>query len=98
MNHFKTILFLLLIFSQEVFAQDLLNLDQAIAIGLKNNYSIQISNNNATMASNDNYIGNAGILPSLTLNASGNLGSNDVQDNFTNAQGFSIPGLNSNGI
>ena len=85
-----------MLFSHEVFAQELLSLDQAIAIGLKNNYSIRISNNNATMAQNDNYIGNAGILPSLNLNATGNLSNNNINQNYSSGLELNLPGVNSN--
>ncbi|MCK9641483.1 MAG: TolC family protein [Prolixibacteraceae bacterium] len=45
-----------------------LSLEEAIAIGLKNNFSIQIANNDSKIAENNNTLGNAGFLPSLSIN------------------------------
>jgi outer membrane protein TolC len=89
---------LLLLFSQEVFSQELLSLDRAIEIGLKNNFSIQISNNNAEMAQNDNYIGNAGMLPSLNLNASGNKATNDIKQSYSTGNDVSKVGVASDNL
>jgi len=49
--------------------QELLTLDQAIEIGLENNYGIQISRNVAEIAANNRTLGNAGFLPSISANA-----------------------------
>ena len=59
-----------------------LNLDEAIAIGLKNNFSIQIANNDLKIATNNNTLGNAGFLPSLNVNGGikENIASTTTQD------------------
>lgn len=44
-----------------------LNLEEAVAIGLKNNFSIQIANNDSKIAVNNNTLGNAGFLPRLNV-------------------------------
>ena len=98
MKHIYKIVILLLLFSQEVFSQELLSLDRAIEIGLKNNFSIQISNNNAEMAQNDNYIGNAGMLPSLNLNASGNKATNDIKQSYSTGNDVSKVGVASDNL
>lgn len=46
-----------------------MNLEEAIAIGLKNNFSIQIANNDSKIAENNNTLGNAGFLPNVNLNS-----------------------------
>jgi len=46
-----------------------LSLEDAISIGLKNNFSVQIANNDSKIAKNNNTLGNAGFLPSLSLNS-----------------------------
>lgn len=58
-------------------AQDtpLLTLKDAVQIALKNNYNIQLSQNNSTIAANNVTLGNAGFLPLLTGDAAIN-GSN----------------------
>lgn len=44
-----------------------LSLEEAITIGLKNNFSIQIAKNDLQVAVNNNSLGNAGFLPTLNL-------------------------------
>ncbi len=50
----------------QISAQGLLTLESAIEIGLKNQYSIQISKKREIQAQNDNSLGNAGFLPTIT--------------------------------
>ena len=45
-----------------------MGLEEAVAIGLKNNFSIQIANNDTKIAGNNNTLGNAGFLPSVNVN------------------------------
>ncbi len=45
-----------------------MGLEEAVAIGLKNNFSIQIANNDTKIAGNNNTLGNAGFLPNINLN------------------------------
>jgi outer membrane protein TolC len=45
-----------------------LSLQDAIDIGLKNNFSIQIATNDAQIAINNNTVGNAGFLPGINVN------------------------------
>jgi outer membrane protein len=49
------------------FSQQEITLSQAIEIGLKNNYSILLEKNQAQIDINNNTIGNAGFLPSISL-------------------------------
>lgn len=51
-------------------AQNLLTIDEAIEIGLENNYGIQLSKNLTEIAGNNRSLGNAGFLPTLSLTAS----------------------------
>jgi outer membrane protein TolC len=53
-------------------SQEVISLQNALEIGLKNNYSIILQQNDAAMAKNNNTIGNAGFLPSIDLNATQN--------------------------
>ena len=56
----------------QVNAQKAITIDDAIAISLKNNYDILVARNDADIDKINNAIGNAGMLPSVTLNGSGN--------------------------
>ncbi|MEX0661868.1 MAG: TolC family protein [Balneolaceae bacterium] len=64
------LLFALLVISQPVQAQEVLTLDQAIQIGLEENYGVQLSQNQTQIASNNYTLGNAGFFPSIEASAS----------------------------
>lgn len=64
-------------------AQDILRLDDAVAIALKKNYDILIARNDADISKINNTAGNAGMLPDLMLNGSGNLQSNNVHQELS---------------
>lgn len=68
---FYTVLLILpfLIPSQAI-AQQVLTLDEAVAIGLENNYGIMISRNSVEQAENNLSLGNAGFLPVVDATAS----------------------------
>ncbi|MEI7424166.1 MAG: TolC family protein [Prolixibacteraceae bacterium] len=59
-----------------------LNLEEAITIGLKNNFAIQISGNDAKIAANNNSLGNAGFLPviGVTGGVKENIASTNIKD------------------
>jgi outer membrane protein TolC len=63
------------------FAQDL-TLNEAIQIGLENNYSVKIVRNSASMADNNNTLGNAGFLPILTVGAAQNYTTQNAEQQF----------------
>jgi outer membrane protein len=67
-----------------VHAQEKLTLPDAFSIALKNNYSILISRNEGEEAANNNIPGNAGFLPSVSMNASGNKAINDTKQQYSN--------------
>lgn len=72
MKYFVPTLILLILscLSEELKAQeDVLTLDEAIEIGLENNYGIRIFRNTAEIASNNRTLGNAGFLPTLDATA-----------------------------
>ncbi|RZJ74387.1 MAG: TolC family protein, partial [Flavobacterium sp.] len=70
-----------------VFAQEVLTLQEAITIALKNNYDIKLINNEANIAKNNVNLGNAGILPIVagTFNTGGSR-QNTVQTQSTGIQ------------
>lgn len=78
-------LFVSLGFSQD---QEILTLDDAIQIGLQNNYSILIAENQSEIDANNVSLGNAGFLPMLSANA---LKSQSIEDSRTEFSGNSIP-------
>lgn len=75
-NWMKSVLFqlVLMVLLPKVMAQEVLTVDQAVQIALKNNYDIKIATNELRVDKENNNIGNAGMLPqvdaSLTKNNS----------------------------
>lgn len=84
----KTLLMLMVIFSGNILSgQEVLTLRDAIRIGLENNYSIIIMQNDARIAGNNNSLGNAGFLPELNLSATqNNTITNTVQETFSTGE------------
>lgn len=77
MKHTKT-LFWILLFSLQGFSQQTLELEDAIATALKNNYDIQLAENSLVQADNNKSVYNSGYLPTVTGNA-------DARYNTSNA-------------
>lgn len=99
MNNMKNGFLLgLLLCSLPLFAQELLTPEQAIEIALKNNYSISISKSEADFAKNNYTLGNAGFLPSVNLNASGNTSTNNFKQNLSTGVVTERTGVNSNNL
>ncbi len=65
-------------------AQEFLQLSQAIDIALKNNFSIQVAQNERIQQSNNNVIGNAGMLPSVQANLQQDNTVTDTKQKFLN--------------
>ncbi len=89
-RHFFVLLLLNVLVVSGVFSQDQnqLTLEEAIQIGLQNNYSILIAENLADIDENNASLGNAGFLPTVSANASK---SRTVEDSRTVFSGNSIP-------
>lgn len=74
-----------LLFSCSLFAQDTLSVEEALSIGLENNYSIRIAGNDSEIAENNFTLGNAGFLPTLSASGSRSYSIQDSRQEF--AQG-----------
>jgi outer membrane protein TolC len=72
------------IFQAKLFSQGLLKLEDAISIGLKNNYDIQISKSEAQISKENNTAGNAGMLPDIDINARGNYSASNSNQTTSN--------------
>jgi outer membrane protein len=66
------LIFLNVLFCAAAQAQDTLSLARAIAIGLENNFDVQIEQENMAIADNNNTWGQAGALPTISLIGNGN--------------------------
>ncbi len=82
----KTIKYILpilsVMFSISAIAQSSLSLNEAITVGLENNYALQITQKSEEIASLNNNWGNTGALPSVNFSLSGreNFNSNDIEN------------------
>ncbi len=79
------ILFLIFLLVNSIFinAQEVLTIENAIKLGLEKNYNVLISKNNSQIAKTQNNFGNAGMSPTVSVNASAN------QANINSYQEFS---------
>ncbi len=99
MNNMKNVFWLsLLLLSLPLRAQELLTPEQVVEIALKNNYDISISKSEADFAKNNYTLGNAGFLPSVNLNASGNTSTNNFKQNLSTGVVTERTGVNSNNL
>ncbi len=67
---FSALICALFLSSGTILAQQLLTIDDAIGLGLENNYGIQLSKNLTEIAENNHSFGNAGFFPSINLTSS----------------------------
>ncbi|MGB0934108.1 MAG: TolC family protein [Lishizhenia sp.] len=79
------LIFLLCFISSNTWSQEKLTAADAVAIALENNYGIQIGQKQVAIAEKNNTWSEAGLFPTVTLNAT--LG-NAIQDNSNNPVSF----------
>lgn len=79
-------------------AQSVITLDQAVEIALKNNLDLQIAANDTKQADNNNHAGNAGMLPTVSLNVSENPSLSNINQKFTNGTTIEKNGVSSNNL
>ncbi|MBD1387076.1 TolC family protein [Mucilaginibacter rigui] len=74
----------------------LLTLKDAVQIALKNNYNIQLSQNNSTIAANNVTLGNAGFLPVVTGDATLNASNQKIKQTRNDGTVNNLTANNSN--
>lgn len=74
-------LFMFLLFTIITFSQNIITPEEAISIGLKNNFDILIAKNNNEIANNNEGKGTAGFLPTLDANGGYSISSSDQTSN-----------------
>jgi len=65
-------------------AQEELSANDAVSIALKNSYSILVAANDAAINRTNNTAGNAGMLPTVAINASDNIALNAINQTYSN--------------
>ncbi len=78
------------------FSQNVLTLEEAIRIGLENNFSIRIAQNDVHVLENDVSLGNAGFLPILQAQASRIFTIEDTDLLFLDGRVQNVNNANSN--
>lgn len=90
------ILCLFILATQLVLAQEILTLENAIAIGIQNNFNVQIADNNLSISENNATRGNAGQLPKVGFNSSATYTNQNTDLEFLGEQpSVSISGAQS---
>lgn len=85
--------------NSNLFAEQVLTPEEAVSIGLKNNFDIQISRNDLLVNKTNNTAGNAGMYPELNLAAGANIAINDAylvysNGNITDKPSSTVKGIN----
>lgn len=75
-------------------AQEVLTIEEAVQIGLENNYSIRISGNNAEISENNFSLGNAGFFPLIFADV---MKSRSIEDSETVFADGNIPNRSDEG-
>lgn len=79
---YKLVLIVFLLSTYKSVALQLLKPEEAVEIALNNNYSIKIGKSQIKIAQSNNTKGNAGMLPTITGNATKNFSVNNTQLKF----------------
>ncbi len=87
----KNLLFAFLLLAVSANSQNVLTADDAVKIALQNNFSIRIASNEASKDSLMNSAGEAGMLPSVYLNAGLSKNQNNLTQRFTNGNEIISP-------
>lgn len=81
---------------QSAHSQDVLVLDRAIQAALEHNHGILISRDRLAKLENDKSIGNAGMLPTIGMDASRNYSITDVNQTFQDGRKLENNGIKAN--
>ncbi|WP_299758647.1 TolC family protein [uncultured Pontibacter sp.] len=79
-------------------SQEQLSLEQAIRIGLQNNYDIQIANRQEAISENNVTLGNAGFLPNIDGRANRTFSENNSRQEFSTGPDRVRTGASSNNL
>ncbi|MFN3134151.1 MAG: TolC family protein [Candidatus Kryptonium sp.] len=94
----KKIALALLIFLSPSFSQEVLTLEDAINLALKNNPDVKISKNTVEIALNNYSLGNAGFLPTIDLSFGFSKSSNNTRQEYFDGRAINRTGAASNSL
>jgi outer membrane protein len=98
MNLRTKIIASILLLAQALHAQDLLTLEQAVNMALKNNFDILLARSEADIDKVNNTSGNAGMLPGVTVNGTYSKSSISLDQKLSNGTNISRPDASSSNI
>jgi outer membrane protein TolC len=90
--------FLLVLIVCKADAQRLMTVDEAIATALQNNYDIQLSRNDSTLAALDYAFSKYAFYPSVNANAAYNFNNNNQRQTFSDGTNRERDGIRSNNL
>ena len=79
-------------------AQQVLTIQQAISLAMKNNYDILVAQTDADIAKVNNTWGNAGLLPTIAATAIDNYAYNTINQNYSSGNKINVKGANTNAL
>jgi outer membrane protein TolC len=94
----KKFIFGILILLSLANAQEILTLEEAINLALKNNYDIKISKNTFEIALNNYSLGNAGFLPTIDVSSGYTKSSNNTRQEYFDGRSINRTGALSNSL
>jgi len=96
----KKLFYLLILINipQFVFSQDMLTLEDAIAIALKQNYDIRLVSNDLAVTENNTNIANAGMLPNITGDVSTSAAVQNTTQTLLSGETRSLNGAKSTSL
>ncbi len=86
----------MMIFSFYIYGQNVLTIDDAISIALKNNYDLRIARNDVDITKINNTIENAGMLPNASINGSNEYAINNVNQKLSSGNNVNETNTHSN--
>lgn len=78
----RYLIFVFIIGAASLSAQNILTMQEAVKMGLENNYNIRIAQNENSIYAANNTIGNAGMLPEVSLNFGQAYNFNNTKQEF----------------
>lgn len=79
---YKYIVLFIVLIAQTIVGQNILSVDEAIKKALENNYNVRLAQNETYINAANNTMGNAGMLPQVSLNFGQNYNFNNTRQEF----------------
>ena len=98
MKKLVVLFWLLMAVWSAISAQQVLTVEQAISLAMKNNYDILVAQNDADITTANNTWGNAGLLPTIAATATDNYAYNNINQSYSSGNKINVTGANTNAL